>query len=308
MGDAREDAAILDAVRAGPKAGDEKHAQPEHITFAATDGFPLTGTWFAGDGDGPAILVSAATAVPRGYYTRFAQALVQSGAAGVLSYDYRGLPGSPSPKGWRAPLLMRHWALHDFPAALDELEQRAGTTHLAGIGQSFGGQALGLSGTAHRFARYANVAALSGYWRNTATPLRVLLSMNAVGVPMTWAFGRTFRAMGIGEPLPGPVFREWARWCRTPDYFMSDPSLPETARFADVTTPVLSVRHDDDPWGTEKAVEALLGFYPNAPVTRLVLGPAQAGEPVGHLGFFRSRFAETLWPPVVNWLMTGAHP
>ena len=280
----------------------------QDITFNTTDGFTLSGTWFPGSGGGPAVLVSAATAVPRGYYARFATALTASGASGVLTYDYRGLPGSPPPQGWQDTLLMRHWALHDFPAALDALQRLAGTDRLAGIGQSFGGQALGLSGTAHRFERYANVAALSGYWRNMATPLRVYLSMNAFGVPATLAFGRTLRAMGIGEPLPGTVFREWARWCRSPDYFMSDLSLPETARFAAVTTPILSVRHDDDPWGTEMAVEALLGFYPKAPVTRLVLGPQESGGPVGHLGFFRSRHAETLWPPVLRWLLQGEAP
>lgn len=31
-------------------------------------------------------------------------------------------------------------------------------------------------------------------------------------------------------------------------------------------------------------------------------------QPIGHLGYFRSRFAETLWPEMTGWLLDGKMP
>ena len=46
--------------------------------------------------------------------------------------------------------------------------------------------------------------------------------------------------------------------------------------------------------------------HPNTQVEQRWLSPRDGGgAPIGHLGFFRSRFAGTLWPPLVAWLLTG---
>jgi predicted alpha/beta hydrolase len=35
-----------------------------------------------------------------------------------------------------------------------------------------------------------------------------------------------------------------------------------------------------------------------------LIGPADTNcQPIGHFGFFRSRFRETLWPRVLAWLL-----
>ncbi len=41
------------------------------ISFASKSGRMLGGTLFEGDGDGPAVLISGATAVPHRYYAQF---------------------------------------------------------------------------------------------------------------------------------------------------------------------------------------------------------------------------------------------
>ncbi|MGO4843156.1 hypothetical protein AB4144_63875, partial [Rhizobiaceae sp. 2RAB30] len=90
----------------------------------------------------------------------------------------------------------------------------------------------------------------------------------------------------VGEPIPGSVFRDWARWCRMPDYFFDDPSVPETARYRDVHTPILAIGLTDDPWGTKRAVRALMRHYVNAPVEERWLSPQDGGgQKIGHLGF-----------------------
>jgi predicted alpha/beta hydrolase len=274
------------------------------IRFEAADGFTLGGTLFEGAGNGPLVLISSATAVPRGLYAGFASAAVAAGARAALVYDYRGTGGSTAPAGWRTRIGMKDWALLDFPAATRALDAVAPGHTMVGAGQSYGGQALGLSGISDRFERYGMVATMSGYFgglNDRGAKWRML----GIGVPVSLAFGHTPKWLGIGEPIPGTVFRDWARWCAMPDYFFDDPALAETARYADVRTPILALGMDDDQWGTRRAVAALMRHYSNAPVEERWISPEEAGGPIGHLGFFRSRFAQTLWPDLIGWLIEG---
>ncbi len=284
-------------------SGGEIHRRD--IAFRAADGFQLAGTLFQGRGDKPLVLISSATAVPRGFYAAFAEAMVREGARAALIYDYRGTGGSARSRGWSDRINMKDWALLDLPAAAAALDEISPAHRMVGVGQSYGGQALGLCGISGRFTRYGMVATMSGYFKGL-NDRTAWLRMNGIGIPVSLAFGDTPRWLGIGEPIPGTVFRDWARWCRMPDYFFDDPTLPETARYANVRTPILAFGLTDDRWGTPRAVAALMRHYGSAPVELRWLSPQDAhGHAIGHLGFFRSRFAETLWPQLIAWLLEG---
>ncbi|THV10937.1 alpha/beta hydrolase family protein [Rhizobium rhizophilum] len=279
------------------------HVERLEITFEAADRFPLHGTLMRGSGDGPLALISSAAAVPRGFYSKFAEHLVaQHGFRAALIYDYRGVAASQAPRSWKRPLLMRDWAHFDMPAALHRLEQEAPDHRMVGIGQSFGGQVLALGGRSDRFSRYLMVATMTGYWGNTKPRFRVFSQMNLVGVPLAALLGKVPGRIGLGQTLPGSVFREWARWGRHPDYFFADPTMDAARRFAEVETPILAIGLTDDPWGTPKAQHALLKYYTRAPTEIRWMSPTEAGGPVGHLGFFRSAFRDTLWEPAIDWI------
>jgi predicted alpha/beta hydrolase len=281
----------------------EYQIEKSEIQFHSSDGYPLHGTLLRGSGDGPMALISSAAAVPRGFYARFAEHLVtQHGFRATLTYDYRGVAASAVPRGWKRPLLMRDWADLDMPAALDRLEMEAPDHPIVGVGQSFGGQVLALGGRSGRFSRYLMVATMTGYWGNTKPRFRVFSQMNLVGVPLATLLGKVPGRIGLGQTLPGTVFREWARWGRHPEYFFADPTMDAARRFSEVETPILAIGLTDDPWGTPRAQHALLKYYHRAPTEIRWISPAQAGGPVGHLGFFRSAFRETLWQPAIDWL------
>ncbi len=255
--------------------------------------------------EGPAVLIAGAVAVPQNYYRHFAAALIAAGARAVLTFDYRGVGASRPARLRGYNVRMKDWALEDFPAAAEALQSRFPGTGMVGVGHSFGGQALGLSGIADRFLRYAAVATLSGYWRGTDEPLKVYATMNLLGVPLTWLLGYLPAAAGLGEDIPAQVFRDWARWCRSPDYFFSDPGLPETVRFSDVRSPLLIAGMRDDKWATERATRALTERYANAPKTYRWFTQQEAGRAIGHFGFFKPNMAESLWPEVIAWLVRG---
>ncbi|MGB3501586.1 MAG: alpha/beta fold hydrolase [Mesorhizobium sp.] len=274
------------------------------IGFAAADGFPLSGTLFEGTGSKPLLLISSATAVPRNLYVSFARAAIQDGARAVLIYDYRGTGGSARPKDWRGRISMKDWALKDFPAAARALDAVASGHPMVGLGQSFGGQAFGLCGISGRFARYGMVATMSGYFGGLDDP-NAKWRMLGFGVPLSYLMQNTSRRFGVGEPIPSTVLRDWARWCSSPNYFFDDKDFPETSRYRNVRTPILALGMTDDVWGTERAIRALMRNYALAPVELRFITPEDAGGPIGHLGYFRSRFAQTLWPDLLGWLLAG---
>ena len=280
------------------------------IGFEAADGFPLHGHVYEGSGDGPAVLISSAAAVPDAIYRHFANYLIEQGASKVLTYDYRGVAGSEGPGRWKGRLNLKDWGVLDFPAALDELRRIADGRPLVGIGHSYGGVALGLSNRSADFERFALLASLSGYYRNTAQPCAMYAKMNLLGVPLTIPFGKLPRWGGLGEAVPGTIFRDWARWCRNPNFLFADPGVPEAQNFKSVAIPLLSIGITDDVWGTPRAVESLLRRFTNAhDLHEMWFSPANTdGAPIGHLGFFRKHQADKLWPAVTDWLLDAKIP
>ncbi|MGI9355117.1 MAG: alpha/beta hydrolase family protein [Rhizobiaceae bacterium] len=282
----------------------------ECVLIEAGNDWTLHGTLYAGEetqADLPAILISAAAAVPHTYYANFAKFLVKAGAQGALIYDYRGIAASAGDhKRWRS-LQMKDQALLDFPAAAGFLQERFPDNTLVGLGHSYGGQALGLSGVADGFARYATVATMSGYWRSLDTPWRVWLQTQILGKSVASLLGYVPEAVSPGTTMPSGIFLDWAQWIASPDYFFSDRDLPETSRFIDVTLPYLSIGLTDDPWGTRQAVYDFMCHYTNADLRQMWIEPGESGK-IGHLGYFSRRHSAALWPELRDFLLDGRWP
>ncbi len=279
------------------------------VSFPSTDGFPLTGTLFTGSApkkssDAPLILISSAASTSRDIYRKFARALVASGGQAVMTYDYRGLPGSPKPGNWRERIYMGDWGVKDMPAAAERLQQEYPKHPLVGIGHSFGGLAIGLCGEAHRYERYCTVASSLGHWRHTESPWQVFFMLNFFGLPISVLFGTSPRWLGFGVPTPASVVWDCTRWCNNPNFFFEDKQLQAAERMASVEIPILGLGFSDDPWSGPTAMGKFFQHMTNADITARWLTPDDAGgKPIKHLGFFRSHFEETLWPNAIDWLL-----
>lgn len=278
------------------------------VSINAPNEWQLLGTIFEATDNpsGPAILISGAAAIPQGFYAEFAKSLIEKGARAVLMYDYRGMGKSAGSKERWPELKMKDWAVLDFPAAAHFLKDRFPDNPLIGIGHSYGGQALGLSGVSHLFQRYVTVATMSGYWKGTDEPIGVWLKTQLIGKCLAKVMGRVPKWGGLGSEMPGSIFLDWGRWIASPDYFFSDPHTPEVSKFSDVTIPYLAIGISDDHWATKRAVDSFMRHYKNADLQTLWLTPDK-GDSIGHFSYFRPRHAH-YWNLVSDFVFTGVWP
>ena len=267
------------------------------MEITARDGYRLGATLY-GEPSRKAVLILPATGVPQSYYARFAAWLATRGFQ-VLTFDYRGIGRSLSGNIRDVRARMRDWALLDATAAIASLS--AAKVHV--VGHSFGGQALGLL-PRERIASALIVGSQSGYWRNWPPLARLWMwpvthfVLPGVATLHGYFPGSRF---GFGEDLPKGVAIEWASWCRNPTYLVGALGVEDAyARFA---APLRAYAFSDDPFGPLHAVKKLLELYPGSRSEVRHLTPADLGVPrIGHFGFFREPFRDSLWREAHEWL------
>ncbi|WP_082568397.1 alpha/beta fold hydrolase [Rhizobacter sp. Root1221] len=283
------------------------------VQFTCDDGHVLHGTlWTPAEAPAAVVLIHPATAVPESLYAPFAEYLASRGLAAV-TYDYRGI-GRSAPATLRGfSARMRDWADLDVETVTTWARERFAGVPLLAVGHSFGGHAIGLGEGSRHLKAAVFIASHAGYLgviRGRLERWRATFLLRALGPLLCHTLGyMPGRALGLGENLPAGVFLEWGQWASLPRYFFDDASLLAEARFARRRLPVLAVGFDDDPWATPPGIDLLVGKLVNCDVQRRQINPAAAGAPVGHMGFFRRRHREALWPGIADWLLaTGGVP
>ena len=274
------------------------------VEFAARDGYRLAGTLYRPrTPNRRAVLFQAAAGVKQEFYGKFAEYLAGRGFAALI-FDYRGIGRSRPPKlrGFKAR--MRDWAEKDIGGALDYLARATHGARLIGIGHSFGALAFGLVPGNERYVAAMAVGAQSGYWKHwRGTGRAGMWFLTHVLLPGVSRLHGHFpsRLFGQGEDLPAGVAIEWASWCRHPRYIVG--ALGAQDAYARFAAPMRAYAIADDSYAPPASVEAFLEFYPNAVRKLERVDPAQAGGgPIGHFGFFRERFKDTLWKDAADWM------
>jgi predicted alpha/beta hydrolase len=273
--------------------------------IVAADGFALAASSFAPPATPIAsVLIASATGVPRRFYDGFAGYLAESGIA-ATTFDYRGI-GESRPRSLRGfQAQMHQWGEFDLTAALAFAASAAPGVPQLFVGHSVGGQILGLAGGKENLAAALFVASQSGYWRNWPGYRKVLFAgLWWIAIPAVTGVAGYMPMLGGGEDLPRGVAREWARWGRHPDYILSYAGI-DRSRYREFAAPILACCIEGDSYAPRPAVEALLKGYPKAnPEIRMLSGDGG----VGHFGFFRPRFRDTLWVQAREWLLERCQP
>jgi predicted alpha/beta hydrolase len=279
------------------------------VTLTAADGYVLGGARFAASLPlRGRLVVAGATAVPQGFYKRFAQFAAARGFE-TLTFDYRGIGQSrpPSLAGFRMDLL--DWGRLDLAAAIDAMAGDDVPLYL--VGHSLGGHAFGLLPNHHKVAGFYVFGTGAGWhgYMPRLERLRVLAMWKMVFPLLTWWKGYCpWKMLGLGEDLPVDAYRQWRYWCQFPRYFFDDPVMRGIERgFAEVRTPIVAANALDDLWASPRSRDAFIAGYSGAPLTREDLDPRRVGGKVGHMGYFRQT-AEPLWENVLGWFATLAAP
>ncbi len=283
--------------------------QIETVTIPARDGYPLAATCYQPDANptNTVVTINSATAVPQRYYKPFAKFLTEQGYTAV-TYDYRGI-GASRPESLRGfAALARDWALQDMAGVLDWVQSTYHPQRLFHIGHSYGGQTAGLLPNGDQIDAMVTLSSQSGYWRLQGGSQKMVVAFHTyMTLPLlSHLYGyMPWSKIGSAEDLPKGVALEWAKWCRSPNYLLDDKTLP-LDRYQQFKAPVLAYSFDDDDWGTEQAVNAMMRAYPN--LSRQHIVPAQLGlKKIGHFGYFRPK-TKVLWQETVTWLEETVPP
>jgi predicted alpha/beta hydrolase len=274
----------------------------EDITLRAADGYKLAATHFPA-ASAQFIVIGSATAVPRGFYRRFAQYAQQRGV-NVIATDYRGIGGS-APRSLRGFLPdYADWSRLDLAAAVDYALAR-GKAWL--VGHSLGGHAIGQLPDAN-LLEAAYVCGSGAGWHGympKSEQRKVWLLWNLIGPVATRLLGyQPMSKFGLGEDIPVSIYRQWKRWCQYPRYFFDDPEAAHiTHGFAQVKIPIAAAVSVDDLWAPPASRDAFFSGFSGAQVERIDLSPQQLGAlHIGHMGYFRAAVGERLWPQMIAWL------
>jgi len=282
----------------------------ESITIRADDGFVLAGRRFT-----PAIVpravvvLSSAMGVKQDFYFPFAQFLAEEGIA-ALTFDYRGA-GASVPEGFRNSLRgfdadLFTWAQRDYNAAVRAAKAWQPDVPLLVVGHSLGGQLPGLLPDRDLIDGIITVASGSGYWRrNTPRTRRFVWFMWYFAVPLyTRLFGYFpgKKVKKVGD-LPKGVIYQWAQWCKSPHYVIDRKGKPILDGYERIRAPILSLSFTDDEMMSRWSIDSMHDKYRNAPVERRIIAPEDVqAKRIGHFGFFRPEFRQTLWQQALEWM------
>ncbi|MDX1635478.1 MAG: alpha/beta fold hydrolase [Marinobacter sp.] len=281
-----------------PRNLDPKDTDRLDVELTTPGGHRISLHLFEGDRPRAVVLVAGAMGVVQNCYEKFARFLLEQGFA-VITFDYFGTGASSQGHLKDCPVRVTDWGQEDGRAVIDFARERYPDLALKWIGHSVGGQLLGMTPNVNDLDSAITVACGSGYWRENSPPTKRIAWLlwylvAPVSVRVLGYFpGKRLNMVG---DLPPNVIRQWRRWCLHRDYAVGVEGVALEEGFNRVRVPITAIAFTDDEMMSRRNTESIHSFFGKAPVTIQWIDPEAIGEDkVGHLGWFRERYRESVW-------------
>lgn len=277
------------------------------ICIVCKDDFPLAASLYTPSTPVKgAIMVGPATGIKRQFYSAFATYLTHQGFA-VITFDNRGIGESCSKNVKTCEASLVSWGSQDMPAVLETLKSQFPNVPYFLMGHSAGGQLLGLMYNVHDLTAFCNFGSSSGSLRNMRKRylLKAHFFMNFYIPLSNLIFGHTkSQWVGMGEPLPKKVARQWQKWCNGKGYvktgFGSD---IQQHYYNNIQLPSKWLLASDDDIANLHNVHDMISVFPNIKAEVEELEPRDHDvKEIGHMRFF-SRKCQHLWPKVTDYFI-----
>lgn len=266
-------------------------------------GHTLNISVFEGDGKKGVVVISSATGVLQKYYRQFAAYLQELGYT-VFTFDYHSI-GSSEKEIRRNEINLSQWAVNDQANVLQYAKKMASKQPLYLVTHSIGGQLFGLNPNYHLVKKVLMIAPQTGYWRyyKGVHYIKMWMFWHLLIPGLTPIFGYfPARKMGLFENIPKNVAYEWVRWGKHPLYMLGN-LKNEEHYFNEINLPIKYLTFPGDTYAPVEAAHWMVSQFKSARVTHMHIDPEKEGlPPIGHFGFFRSKFKHSLWNDSINWL------
>ena len=275
------------------------------VKIKCQDNFELSGRLFRPENIKSSVMIAPATGIKKEFYSAFALFLAENGFA-TLTFDNRGIGESKGNSINSSNASLTNWGKLDMTAVLEYLKNEVPNTDYHLIGHSAGGQLVGLMKNAKEIRSMFNFGSSSGSLHYSKYPFRLKSSfwLN-VYIPLSnLIFGHTkSQWVGMGEPLPKSVGREWTKWCNGKGYVKVDLDTKiKEHLYNDLNLNSLWVHAKDDKIANYENVKDMIRVHPKIQSKILTLSPEEYGfKDIGHMKFF-SKNRKDLWSLATKWL------
>lgn len=252
------------------------------------------------------IIISSATGVLQHYYYKFATYFSQLGYT-VYTFDYHGIGKSDNSisKLKQNSTDLKAWGENDQASVINYVKSQNPKHKIIVITHSIGGQILAFNKNISQIDSIITVASQSGYWKfwSGYERLRMFIFWYVL-IPVSTPFFGYFPAkkMRLFENLPKQMAYQWKRWGKHKNYMLGEFDF-EKLEFKNFHKNLLSLSFPKDEYASKDSVDWLAKQFTNAQVDRRHIVPEELGiKNIGHFGFFREDFKESLWAMTHKWI------
>jgi predicted alpha/beta hydrolase len=253
-------------------------------------------------------IIGAAMGVRQNFYKTYATYLAEQGFVAV-TFDYRGIGlsrGEGALRDHDATLL--DWGAQDLQAVIAWVRSQHPAHEIVVVGHSISGQLLGLAPDVDHVQAFLGISAQNSHWNLWGAGMKLpLLGLWYGALPALTALMGYFPAglLGLGEPQPSGIARDWARTARQRYGLLDVYGGEDDNHYAEFRGAMMLYSFRDDRFAPKRTVTDLPALYPNArAITHQHIDPQDKGvSAIGHMGFFKPDVRDTLWRASTQWLL-----